>query len=74
MLAMIFIAIDRVKAGRGLETYRTVWMVEDNWIGFLVFVAAAVVALAVGLILRVKEDREIRCLQDEYAHSERDRG
>ena len=48
LAAMIFIAVNEIRAGRGLDTYRTLWMVEDNWIGFLVFVVSAVVALAVG--------------------------
>jgi hypothetical protein len=45
---MVVKAISMVKAGRGLETYRTFWLVEYNWVGFLVFVGGAVIALASG--------------------------
>jgi hypothetical protein len=48
---MVIRALEMVKAGRGLETFRTAWLVEDNSIGFLVFVAAALLALVVGLAL-----------------------
>lgn len=67
IVAMILIAIEKVGAGRGLETYRTHWLVEFNWIGFLVFVAAAVVALGIGLLMRLKERREIHQLQAKYS-------
>jgi hypothetical protein len=33
--AMLYQAILMVSSGRGLETYRTFWLVEFNWIGFL---------------------------------------
>lgn len=65
--AMILIAIDKVQTGRGLDTYRTYWLVEFNWIGFFVFLIAAIVALAVGLFFRYKEWREIRQLQELYS-------
>ena len=65
--AMIFFAIEKVKAGRGLDTYRTHWLVEFNWIGFLVFVVAAILALVIGLFFRYKEFREIKNLQDRYS-------
>ena len=67
ILRMVFIAIEKVGAGRGLDTYRTHWLVQFNWIGFLVFLVAAVVALAVGLFLRLKERREIQQLQAKYS-------
>ena len=67
LAAMIFIAVNEIRAGRGLDTYRTLWMVEDNWIGFLVFVVAAVVALAVGFFFRLKECRELRELESKYS-------
>jgi len=42
---ILLVAIDKVMSGRGLETYRTVWFVEFNYIGVLVLFAAVVVAL-----------------------------
>jgi hypothetical protein len=46
--------------GRGLETYRTPWLVEFNWIGLLIFLVAAPVALAVALVFRWREERQWR--------------
>lgn len=67
ILAMVLIAIEKVQTGRGLETYRTHWLVEFNWVGFLVFLAVAAVAIAVGSFFRLKEWREIRKLQAKYS-------
>lgn len=69
---MISIAVERVQAGRGVETYRTHWLVEFNWIGFLVFVAITAVTLFVGLLFRLKEWREIRELQTKYEKKSHD--
>lgn len=63
---MIVKAISMVSSGRGLETYRTFWLVEDNWVGFLVFVIGAVVALALGLLSRHSERRLWRELESKY--------
>ena len=67
IVGMVLIAIEKVRTGHGLDTYRTHWMVEFNWIGFLVFLAAVAVALAIGWFFRYKEWREIRKLQDKYS-------
>lgn len=67
MVAMVLVAIERVRTGHGLDTYRTFWLVEDNWIGFLVFLFATVVALAAGLFFILKERRELRQLQAKYS-------
>ncbi|HEU4372895.1 MAG TPA: hypothetical protein VFS02_05360 [Telluria sp.] len=53
--AMVFIAVTRVQSGRGMETYHTFWLVEDSWIGFLTFVACAVVALIFGAAFRFRD-------------------
>lgn len=71
MVAMVLIAIDKVSTGHGLDTYRTQWLVEDNWIGFLVFVVVTtvvvVVAAAIGWFQRRKEQREVQQLQAKYS-------
>ena len=71
LVAMVLIAIDKVVAGHGLDTYRTKWMVEDNWIGFLIFVVVAevvvVAAAIIGWFQRRKEQREIQQLQTKYS-------
>jgi hypothetical protein len=55
--AMIAFAVAKVRAGRGLETYRTFWLVEDDYIGFLIFVACVLGAVGVGLVLRLIQQR-----------------
>ncbi|HSS27836.1 MAG TPA: hypothetical protein VLJ84_03050 [Usitatibacter sp.] len=66
LVAMILTGLEKVHTGHGLDTFRTTWLVEFNWIGFLVLVAAIVIAvIGVGL-LRYLEWREVRQLQDRY--------
>lgn len=67
---MIFIAIDRVSSGRGLETYKTFWLVEFNWIGFLILLAAISVALLVALGFRIREYLFWRSLERKYGARE----
>lgn len=76
LVAMVLIAIDKIGAGQGLDTYRTKWMVEDNWIGFLVFVVVTTVvvlaAAIIGLFRRRSGQREVQQLHAKY--SERHHG
>lgn len=76
MVAMILIAIDKIRTGHGLDTFRSHWLVEDNWVGFLVSVVlitvVAVLAPVIGWFQRRQEQREIQQLQAKYA--ERDHG
>ena len=67
IVAMVLVAIEKVSTGRGLETYRTHWMVEFNWVGFLIFLAVALAAMTIGAFFRLKEWREIRKLQANYS-------
>ena len=71
MVAMVFIAIDKIRTGHGLDTFRSHWLVEDNWIGFLVFVVATTVVTVLAPVmvwlLRRKERREIQQLQAKYS-------
>jgi len=50
--AMIFKAVEMVRSGRGFETYRTFWLVEYNWVGFLLLVGGVLVALLLGAVWR----------------------
>src|SRR5438132_688280 len=59
LVAMVQRAVVAVRSGRGLDTYHTFWLVEDNWVGFFVFFACFVVALA-GLLLRWVQRRRER--------------
>ena len=65
-LVALMAMIEKVKTGHGLDTYRTFWLVEFNWVAFLVLVAAVVVALIGGGYLRYREWRELRELQRRY--------
>ncbi len=59
--AMIAFAIGEVRAGRGLETHRTFWLVEDSWIGFLTFAACALAVIVIGFGCRlIRQQRERR--------------
>lgn len=42
---MLCKALYMLGLGRGLETYRTAWLVQYDWIGFLALIGATVVAL-----------------------------
>jgi hypothetical protein len=52
LVAMTVKAWNMVQVGKGTETYRTFWLVEGDWLGFLVFIAALIFALVFGLLLR----------------------
>lgn len=71
LVAMILIAIGKVSAGHALDIYRTKWMVEDNWLGFLVFVFVTTVvvlmAAIIGWFQRRSEQREFQQLQAKYS-------
>jgi hypothetical protein len=63
---MICTAIQMTRAGRGLEGYRTFWLVEFNWIGFLVLCGVSVIALLAAGLLRLREHRQWRSLERKY--------
>ena len=71
MVAMVLIAIDKIRTGHGFDTFRSHWLVEDNSIGFLlsviVITLVAVSAGVIGWFQRRKEDREIQQLQAKYS-------
>lgn len=68
LVAMVLFAISKVRAGEGHETYRTFWLVEDDYIGFLIFFACVLAALGVGLALRL-----IQQLRERWAWLQHDR-
>ena len=59
-------AINKVLSGQGLETYRTVWLVEFNYVGVLVFFGVLILALIVGTALQIRERWLIRDLERKY--------
>ena len=66
LIGLVLKALAMVRDGRGIETYRTAWLVEFSWIGLLVFIVAAVVALIVGFVLSWREGRQWRALERKY--------
>ena len=64
--AMLLKAVHMVSTGRGLETYRTFWLVEFNWVSFLVLCGATVFALVIALFLRLREYLQWRSLEKKY--------
>jgi len=66
LISMMIIGIVMVRSGRGLEGYRTVWLVQYNWIGFLAFIVALVAALLVGLVFRRRERQRWSELERKY--------
>ena len=66
MAAMILIAVTMVQNGRGMETYRSVWLVEDNWIGFLVFIGCAIATLIVAATFRLRDHLEQRSFEKTF--------
>ncbi len=72
LVAMVATGIEKVNTGHGLDTYRTFWLVEFNWIAFLVLMGAVVVALIGGGYLRYLEWRELRQLQRRYREGPHD--
>ncbi len=63
---MVTVAFRKVLAGEGLETYRTFWLVEFNWIGFLIAICAVLVALVVAIFLAWRENRLWRDFERKY--------
>lgn len=67
LAAMITIAMEKIRTGKGFETYRTTWLVEFNYIGMLVLFGAAVVALLIGGYLRFREYSKWRKFERKYS-------
>ena len=59
-------AITQVLAGRGADTYRTVWFMDISYVGILVFCGAAAMALAVAVVANWKEERLWRDFERKY--------
>ena len=69
--SMLYTAVQMVRSGRRLETYHTFWLVEFNWIGFLVVFGLIPVALLVGLAFRLRERLQWGSLEKQYGDRDR---
>ncbi len=68
LAALIIRAIEKIKSGVGLTTYRTVWLVEFNHIDVLVLFGAILVASCIGGVMRCREYRDWRGLEKKYGN------
>ena len=66
LATMIYLAVAAVQSGRGMETYHSAWLVEDNWIGFLVFVGCAIVALVLAAAFRFRDYLQQRSFERKF--------
>ncbi|MGB7194226.1 MAG: hypothetical protein WBD81_12280 [Collimonas pratensis] len=64
--AMIAIGIDKIRSGEGLDTYRTPWLVEFNYIGMLILFGAIAVAFIIAGLLRFVEYKKLRDFERKY--------
>jgi Trk-type K+ transport system membrane component len=46
-----------IKSGHALDEYRSVWLVQDSWIGIAVFGVAVIATLLVELLMRLAHQR-----------------
>ncbi len=65
-------AIEKIRSGHSLESYRTVWFVEFNYVGVVVLFGAIGISLVVALWFRWREEREWRDFERKYGASEND--
>jgi hypothetical protein len=70
MARMIWAAWEKVLSGQGLETYHTVWLVEFNYVGFLVLVGAVIVGLLLAGGHWLHEWWQVRSLEKKYGPRE----
>jgi uncharacterized membrane protein len=70
LVVMVLTGIEKVKTGHGLDTYRTYWLVEFNWVAFLVLLVVLVVAIAGAAWFRYLEWRELEQLRKKYGQKE----
>ena len=64
--ALVTLAVQKVISGHGLDTYRTVWLVEFNYVGLLVMLGAVLVVLLVGGGFKLHEYFQLRALEKKY--------
>ena len=65
-VGLVVRALAMVRDGRGMETYRTFFLVEFNWIGVLALISSAIVALLIATVFRWREQQQWRALEHQY--------
>ena len=64
--ALVTLAVQKVISGHGLDTYRTVWLVEFNYVGLLVMFGAVLVVALIGGGFKLHEYFQFRALEKKY--------
>jgi len=59
-VAMISLAVSKIRAGHGLDSFHSHWLVEDNWIGFTVFFFVALIVVPVAAVIAWLQRRSER--------------
>jgi hypothetical protein len=61
----------KIRAGHGLDSFRSHWQVEDNWIGFTVFFFVALIVVSVAAVIawlqRRSQRQELGQLRAKYS-------
>lgn len=70
-LGLVLRALAMVRDGRGMETYRTFFLVQFNWIGVLAFIGSAIVALFIAAMVRWRENQQWRALERQYSTTDK---
>ena len=66
LAAMIATGIDKVRSGKGLDVYRSAWLVEFNYIGMLILFGAIVLAFVIAGLLRFVDYKRSRDFERKY--------
>jgi hypothetical protein len=67
--ALMYLAVTAVRDGRGMETYRTVWLDNESWMGFLIFVGFAFAAIIVAALFRLRDALQWRRSESVSTHT-----
>ena len=71
--AMISLAVSKIRAGHGLDSFRSHWLVEDTWIGFTVFFFVTLIVVSVAAVIawlqRRSECQELGQLRAKYSET-----
>jgi hypothetical protein len=63
---LVSVAVEKLRAGKGFETYRTVWLVEFSYVGVLILFAAVLLAAAVSAYFWWREEQLWRDFARKY--------
>jgi hypothetical protein len=68
---LVMLAVEKIRAGKGFDTYHTFWLVEFSYVGFLILFGAVLLAAIVSLCFWWREERLWRDFERKYgSHSD----